>query len=100
MSEKWKVTPSRLFQNDLAVKTVETDSFVCAVCAELCGNDPSEVSRRAHLIAASPEMLALLKTSRRNLSSIIAACNCNTYDPWLAEMDRVIALAEGNGGAL
>jgi hypothetical protein len=40
-------------------------------------------------------MLALLKTSRRNLSSIIAACNCNTYDPWLAEMDRVIALAEG-----
>lgn len=49
----------------------------------------------ALLIAAAPEMLALLKTSRRNLSSIIAACNCNTYDPWLGEMDRVIALAEG-----
>ena len=49
----------------------------------------------ARAISAAPDMLALLKTSRRNLSSIIAACNCNTYDPWLAEMDRVIALAEG-----
>ena len=49
----------------------------------------------AKLIAASPEMLTVLRTSRGNLSRIIAACNCSTYNVWLAEIDRVIAKAEG-----
>jgi len=94
MSEKWQVVRSSIIKQALYVEDADTKDMVC-----LLPQGPEQADqRRAHrpaLIAASPETLALLKTSRRNLSSIIAACNCNTYDPWLGEMDRVIALAEG-----
>jgi len=49
------------------------------------------------LIAAAPEMLAILKITRGNISSLCAAhpAKETPYDVWLAEVDRVIALAEG-----
>ena len=88
MSEKWKV------KSGITVPYIQVRDEKDDVVWD--GNLSSERDAKiANIIAAAPEMLALLKTSRRNLSSIIAACNCNTYDPWLAEMDRVIALAEG-----
>ena len=95
MSEKWQITASVAGDGRLIIEDADNNATICAMSLRGCEGRVDEMTRRAQIIAAAPEMLALLKTSRRNLSSIIAACNCNTYDPWLAEMDRVIALAEG-----
>ena len=95
MSEKWQIAASVAGDGRLIIEDADNNATICAMSLRGCEGRVDEMTRRAQIIAAAPEMLALLKTSRRNLSSIIAACNCNTYDPWLAEMDRVIALAEG-----
>lgn len=36
-----------------------------------------------------------LKTSKGNIESIRAACNCATYDPWLKEITDIINEIEG-----
>ena len=88
MSEKWKVN-SGITVPYIQVRD-EKDDVVWD------GNLSSERDAKiANIIAAAPEMLALLKTSRANVIGIIAACNCTTYEVWLGELDRVIALAEG-----
>ena len=97
MSEKWKINQFSTHREP-SIEDESSRVTICNVSLNGTRGSEEELNRRANLIAAAPEMLALLKTSRRNLSSIIAACNCNTYDPWLAEMDRVIALAEGGEG--
>ena len=87
MSEKWHVQKEEFWSYIVD----QSGNYIVAAAV----HNPACGEKELNLIAAASEMLALLKTSRRNLSSIIAACNCNTYDPWLGEMDRVIALAEG-----
>jgi len=95
MSEKWQVVRSSIIKQALYVEDVDTKDMVC-----LLPQGPEQADqRRAHrpdLIAASPEMLALLKAGRRKLASIFDACGWDhNHQQWLPEMDRVIALAEG-----
>ena len=67
--------------------TVYRDSPVPAFQAEI------EANKR--LIAAAPDLLSVLEITAWNIRSLIASCNCNTYDVWLAEVDAAIAKAKG-----
>ncbi len=86
MSEKWKVEESILRYH------VEDDKGEIVYISE--GKSEPEL-RTVHLIAAAPEMLELLRLSRSNVSTLVEAHICEECDGWLAELKRVITLAEG-----
>lgn len=53
---------------------------------------PGVAEANANLLAAAPPMLELLRTCRGNVNSLCGT-NPNAHKEWLAEIDRVIALA-------
>lgn len=53
------------------------------------------ITQATNMVEAAPDMLAALETTAGNLRSLIASCNCNTYDVWLAEVEAAIQKATG-----
>ena len=101
MSEKWQIATSASGDVRLIVEDADNNKTICAMSLRGCEGRVYEMTRRANLIAAAPEMLAELKKSRIDLAYIKKnGESLLPLDYWLDEMDRVIALAEGNGGAL
>ena len=87
MSEKWYVD-----ENELYIWVVMANGD--RTFRELKNTPGSR--RNAHLIAAAPEMLAELKKSRIDLSYAKEnGGSLRAIVQWLADLDRVIALAEG-----
>lgn len=94
MSEKWQI-------NRFSICTIEDESARVTIChVSLNGTHgiEEELNRRANLIAAAPEMLAELKKSRIDLAYAMENAEAVDRFPskWLADLDRVIALAEGD----
>lgn len=60
-------------------------------------DNDAECFANAHLIAAAPEMLAILKTTAGNIRSLgpAGAVPFAAYEVWLALVDAAIAKAEG-----
>lgn len=81
---KW-AAPATYGASKFEVMTVELHARPVAVVNTL---------KDACLISAAPELLAVLETTAGNLRSLIASCNCNTYDIWLAEIEAAIAKAK------
>lgn len=67
--------------------TVYRDSPVDAFMAEIDANK--------RLIAAAPDLLSALEITADNIRSLIASCNCVTYNIWLDVVESAIAKAKG-----
>ncbi len=97
MSEKWQPVVASLDNNCIIVEDADSHETVCGVSLHGCRGHVNEMFRRAHLIAAAPEMLELLKINQSTLRKIIDPNVTVDVDfrGWLKVVDRVIALAEG-----
>lgn len=86
MSEKWKVEESGTWYY---VK--DDDDRLIHFSTE-----KTEVGRKiAHLVAAAPEMLELLKVCRKGIRAIMEDDRFGDYWDLFDELGRVIAMAEG-----
>ena len=89
MSEKWKIRESGRY---VTVLDQNGDPLFHN------WKDIDGTMENAHLIAAAPEMLALLNQSRDLLGEFFCARDGNPDAQLLADINRVIALAEGGEG--
>ncbi len=87
MSEKWYVDENELY---IWVVMANGDRTFREI-----KNTPGS-RRNAHLIAAAPEMLELLKVCRKGIRAIMEDDRFGDYWGLCEAMDRVIALAEGD----
>lgn len=87
MSEKWKIKESGAWYH-----VEDGEGGLVYISA-----GKSEPERKtAHLIAAAPEMLELLKVCRKGIIAIMEDDRFGDYWGLRGELDRVIALAEGD----
>ena len=97
MSEKWQIATSASGDVRLIVEDADNNKAICAMSLRGCEGRVNEMTRRANIIAAAPEMLAELKKSRIDLAYAMENAEAVDRFPsqWLSDLDRVIALAEG-----
>lgn len=97
MSNPWQIVYSFDGENKMLVGDVFQNATICEISKGGAGGVKSVMLERAHLIAAAPEMLALLKRNQSALRKIIdpnVAVDVD-YRGWLESVDQVIALVEG-----
>ena len=99
-----KHTPGPWTWHDNIMKAPSASTMVCNVINDdgctVYRDSPvpafqAEIEANKHLIAAAPDLLSVLEITAGNIRSLIASCNCSTYNVWLGDVESAIAKAKG-----